>query len=264
MKKLFRYLLKHILGKISRGVITKHNAEVIVVIGWTGSSIVREMIYNELKEEFNVRRNTREVWWDLSVPLAILGYKDKRRDIFSWIYLIIRSSLSLVFRKRYAHKIVINIDTSYENIAKFWSRYIKPDIVVMLKENPGSKLIKKILHSDSSERILFVYNPELFSGFKAGRVREFIFTKKVGDLVYSRKKDILFIRYKNKEIKVRIPQGCAFIWELIPAAISVGILEGIEFTSLKYDLSKFNFHPRQLNEGMKQLKKFLHREVNEK
>lgn len=264
MKKIFRYILKHILGFLSRKVLVKHDAEVIVVIGWTGSSIVREMIYNELREKFNVRRSTREVWWDLSVPLTVLGYKDKKRDLFSWGYLIIRSFVSLLLRKRYSHKIIINMDTSYDDIAKFWGKYIKPNVVVMLKENPESKLIKKILQTDNSKQILFIYNPEFFTGFKKKNTREFTYSEKSGDIIYSRIGDILQIKYKDKKLTVHIPPVCSFIWELIPAALAVGILEDIEFSSLKTSLSKFSFHPNQLNQGMKQLKKFLHREVDEK
>lgn len=263
MRKIFRSILKHILGLLSRNVIAKHNAEVIVVIGWTGSSIVREMIYNELKEEFNVRRNTREVWWDLSVPLSILGYKDRRRDIFSWSFLVIRAFLSLFFRKRYSHKIIINMDTSYDDIADFWSKYIKPNIVVMIKENPESKLIKKILNTDNSEQILFVYNPKFFKGFKKRNIREFIYAQNNGDIIYRRVKDVLHVSYKDKKLRINIPQACRFIWELIPAALAAGILEGIEFSSLKADLAKFSFHPHQLNQGMKHLKKFLHKKIDE-
>jgi len=263
MKKILRSLLKNILGILSRNVISKHNTEIIVIIGWTGSSIVRELIYNELKDDFNVRRNTKDLWWDLSVPLTILGYKDKRRSIFNWTLLIIRTFFSLLLKKRYAHKIVINMDTSYDDIAKFWSKYIKPDIVVMLKENPKSKLIDKILRSENSEQILFVHNPKLFKGFSAKNIREFIYSQQKGDIIYKRNKDILLVKFKDQEMKVRIPRACTFIWELIPAAISVGILEGLGFGSLKADLSKFSFHPYQLNQGLQQLKNFLHKDIDE-
>jgi len=259
MKKLLRSILKNILGVLSRSAIAKHNAEVIVVIGWTGSSIVRELIYNMLEDEFNVRRNTKEVWWDFSIPMTILGYKDKKRSIIGWIYIISKVYFSLFFRKRYSHKIIINMDTSYEDIADYWSKYIHPDIVVLQKENPSSKLVKKIIKANDSEKTLFVYDPRSFKGFGEINIREFKYSSKNAKLIYNVKGKILKMKYKDKGVEVDLPEGCLFLKDLIPAAFSVGILEGIDMDKLKVNLRKFSFHPRQLKKGMKRLKKFLHK-----
>ena len=108
------------------------------------------------------------------------------------------------------------------------------------------------------EKILFVYNPDLFKGLQGKNIRDLRYSQNDGDLKYKRNKQILTIKYKNQEFTVKIPKICMFMWELIPAAFAVGILEGVDLSILKANLSKFNFHPRQLCQGMKQLKRFLH------
>lgn len=257
MKKFFRQILKKILGKLSKKAISRHNTEVILVTGWTGTSIVRELIYHLISDNFNVRRNVSEVWWDFSVPLTILGYEDKKRSLFEWMLLILRTFFRLKLRPKYAHKVVINLDTSLEETAKFWSENINPHIVVVLKERPKSKVLKKFCQIQGVEKILFVYNPDLFGGFRGKQVREFIYGKKDSNLVYERSGDLLQLTYKNKSIQVKIPKTCKFLCEFIPAAFAVGILEGLGLECLASNLPHFDLHPKQIEKVASKLRKFV-------
>lgn len=257
MKAILRNILKNILGYLSRRSVIKHNTEIIIITGWAGTKVVRELAYNLLSDEFNVRRNTTEVWWDLSVPLNILGYNDCQRSVLGWILLIIKVFFGILLKPTYPHKIIININTSIEDVAEFWSKYVNPHIVVILKEKPNSKIVEMFCQSEDNEKILFVYNPKLFSGFKKKVIREFRYSTIKGDLIYRRKGKFLDIRYKNEETKVQIPKSYKFIWEFIPAAISIGILEGVRLKTLVKNVSYFSFHPKQLKQGISQLKEFI-------
>jgi hypothetical protein len=59
-----RRLVRFYLGVLSRFAIKKHKLELIVITGWYGTSIAREMLYTILGEHLKVRRNTRDIWWD--------------------------------------------------------------------------------------------------------------------------------------------------------------------------------------------------------
>lgn len=257
MKSYLRQILKTILGRLSLKAVNKHNAEIILVTGWTGTSVVRELIYHILEDKFNVRRNVDEVWWDLSVPLTILGYDDKRRSVFEWISLVIRATYSLLFNPKYPHKIVINLDTSSEETAKFWSEWVNPNIVVILRERPTSKVVKMISNREGSEQILFVYNPHLFKGLKKKQHREFIYSACGRDLQYKKSKALLEVTYRSEKAQIKIPPICKFIWELIPAALSVGILDGMSLDELAFNVAHFDFHPHQVKKVISKLKKFV-------
>ncbi|MBN2015858.1 hypothetical protein JW766_03415 [Candidatus Dojkabacteria bacterium] len=258
MRSFLRKTLRNILGYLSIRTIKKHSAEVILISGWAGSSIVREMTYHMLSEDFHLRRNVSGIWWDLSVPLNILGYEDKRRSILGWSILILRAFLSLLFKQSYQHKIILNLDTSIEDIAEFWSKYVNPHILVILREKPNSKLIKILRKREGREKILYVYNPEFFKGFGKKTIREFKYAKGNADLVYKKKAGALEIIYKKEKIEVRIPKAYKFIQEFIPAAFSIGILEGISIENLARNFSSFEFHPKQLQRGISKLKRFVH------
>ena len=98
-----RNILKFLLKKLSRRAIKKHDIEIIVVTGWYGTKIATDMMYTILSEKHKVRRNISYLRWDFGLPLAILGYEDKRRNIFDWIWLIIKANIYLVFGKINPH-----------------------------------------------------------------------------------------------------------------------------------------------------------------
>jgi UDP-N-acetylmuramyl pentapeptide synthase len=257
MKEFLRTILKNYLGLVSRKTIRKHGAEVIVITGWAGSGLVRELSYHLLQEKYNVRRNTTEVWWDFSVPLAVLGYEDKEYSVPGWLWVMAKSALSLILRPKYPHKIIINLDTSVEDIAEYWSKNISPNIVIVLKERPDSKVLKKFLEISGNEKILYIYNPDDFKGLANKISREFIFSSAKSDLTFSKTKNSLKVNYKERKYKISIPSNMKFIYEFVPPAIALGLQECISLEKLTKYLATFEPHPNQLKVGIKHLKEFI-------
>ncbi len=257
MRSFFRGILKNILGYLSRIAIKKHNTDLIIITGWTGTRIVRELAYSMLNDEFNVRRNTKEVWWDLSVPLNILGYDDRRRNVYEWIGIIFRSIYNILFKRKYPHKIIINIDTSIKDVAEFWSKYIEPKIVVVLKERPNSKLMNIFKEPKFIKDVLYVYNPKVCNEFKNLNCNKFKFSFFNADLVYKKIGKYLYLKYKNDKEKIKISETYKIIWKFIPAAMSIGLCESISLKILCENISQFYFHPNQIKSGISKLKEFI-------
>lgn len=127
-----RKILKYYLSFLSRLAIKKHSMELIIIVGWHSTEIVREAVYEVLNEKFQVRRNTKNLWWDLSVPLTILGYKDMKRDFIMWLFICVRALFYLIIGQRNPHKIVLNLNTSNSNTADYWAEFIKPDFLIIV------------------------------------------------------------------------------------------------------------------------------------
>ena len=260
MRSYLRTNLKKILGKFSKRLISKHHAEVILISGWTGTSISRELVYHFLKDKYNVRRNVKKVWWDLSIPLIILGYEDKKRNFLEWVVLIIRAFFSITFKPSYPHKIIIDLDTSLEEIASFWLDFVNPNIVLLLREKPESKIVEVFLNRKGSEKIIYSFNPKQVEHTDTELLRSFTYGTRNVDLTYKKNKNILELSYRSKEANVSIPKQWIFMWEIIPASISVGILQGLSLEYLANTLPTFTPHPTELRNYMFKIKEF----VNEK
>lgn len=257
MKTFFRKTLKAILGDLSRRTLRKHGAEVILITGWSGTAIVRELVYSILSKKYNTRRITSEVIWDLSVPLCILGYKDKQRNFFWWLGLIVKAYFSLLIKPHYPHKIIINLDSSISDIAKFWSSALEAHIVVVLREKPDSKLLNQLLKAPGSERLLFVYNPEWFTK-KVKNTREFTFSKDSSDLSFTKDGAKLTVSYKKEQLDINVPKQNLFILEFIPAALAVGLVEGLTLGEMVPAIVEFTPHPNQIKQLLAHLKEFVY------
>lgn len=260
MRNLFRRFLKNNLSRISHLIIKKHGTEIILVVGWTGSAITKDLIYEILKTKYNVRRNISKVWWDLSVPLCILGYDDTQRNIIQWIILITKAYFRLLLKPKYPHKLVINLDTIDPHVADFWIQTTNPNIVVILREKPNRKMLKLLEKRRESEKIIYVYNPELYK-FSKSPAREFIYGKNTeANLKYSFDKNGITFDFKNKRYQLSLPKSLLFIKEYIAPALSVGILEKININEAMSAILSFSIHPNTVDSAIKKLKRFVHYE----
>ncbi len=182
---IFREILKSILIVLAKNATKKHRIKFIVVVGWFGSDLVKEGIYQSLSEKFNTRRNIKKVWWDLSVPLDILGYEDKQYKFFQWLVLFFRTIFSLILNKSNPHTFILSLNLTQKSIAEYWYRIVDPAILVVTsyKERRGylvDALIRKtkevngiVLMSDQITQKKFE-NFQKF-GFRTGKNPE-IFT----------------------------------------------------------------------------------------
>lgn len=253
---MFRIFLKKILGKLSRYAVKKHRIEIIAISGWGGTSIVREMLYHVLKRKYHVRRNTKEVWWDLSVPLTILGYEDKQRNVFCWIGLVLRAVSSILFLPEYPHKIIVNLDTAHKDTATFWSDYIDPHIMVLLRQKPESKVLECYCNVKDTEDTMVVYNP--YETTLPGKCKKtFTYAKEDADIVYAKSKHTLTCTYKNTNIKIKLPAVSVFVWKYIPPVVASAVVQGFSLQDTATYLDDFPFHPRLFRKGLKHLKRFV-------
>ena len=140
-----RSILKLILEYLSKITIKKHNIKFTVIVGWYWTELVKEGIYSILSEKYTVRRNTKDIWWDLSIPLVILGYEDKKYSLFGWISIIFRSIFALSLNPVNPHKIIINLNLAEKNTSDFWSRIIEPELLLITNTKAGKSILAHAL-----------------------------------------------------------------------------------------------------------------------
>lgn len=249
-KSKFRQLLKWNLSILSSWAIKKHKIKIVVILGIGGSDIVKEILYTVLKEKRNVRRNVADVWWDLSIPLNILGYEDKKRPLINWAGLIISAVVALLKNKSNPQVLIINADTGNKSTVDYWSKFIHPHYLVLLNYDENSLLSNRlimqtsttggkiIVHENSSEKILAKNEIEKNNIFTFGsRMSEL----KLKFLTDGRLK-VMF-----KKEKIILPRK---IWlsvsqNISGALFSVAVLEGISLRNIAFSFLKYSF-PRSM------------------
>ena len=241
-----RKILKVILSLLSKWAISKHHIEVIVVAGFSGSEVVKEGIYQILKEKFIVRRNTEQISWDMSIPLAVLGYKDKRRNIFEWVSLIIRATGVLLFNRSNPHTLVLNANCTFGDTAKFWSSFLSPDYLVALSGPEDSEMIKNILKKLNSKKSLLIYDNAKFDKkyIKQYKIKKALpFGEKGTKSALEYDTEGRRLLYKGKEVK--IPTITPLFTYSFIAGVFLTVInhrmsfEEVSIEALKFDLGIF-------------------------
>lgn len=180
---MLRILLKTILQILAKVAIKKHGIKFIVICGWHRTTLVKEEIYNYLSEDYNVRRNIQNIWWDLSLPLDILGYKDRRYSVKGWFKIVTKTIGALIKAPKNPHKIIIDLNFSDENTSKYWKHIIKPELLIILNYKHSEKdlfeiLIESTLRNKGKIIVSNALGKKFMKFDKFGFDKEYIYTPK--------------------------------------------------------------------------------------
>jgi hypothetical protein len=145
-----RILLQKLLTLLAKKAINKHPMELIVVLGINGTEIIKELGYTVLSNQIKVRRIINKPWWDLSIPLSILGYKDEKRSIIKWIYMIIKSYVYLTFGPKNPSTLILNLNYSHTSTMEYWSKILNPNILILSNYNKNIDSNEKFIENTAN------------------------------------------------------------------------------------------------------------------
>jgi hypothetical protein len=130
MTKFLRPILRQVLLLLTKGVLAKHKPQIIAVTGEGETSIVRELVFTAVNSSYPARRNLETPEAEFSVPLTVLGYKSYPRNLFHWMWVIIKSALQLIIFKSHFHFLILELDTVNLEVQDFWLKALKPKLVI--------------------------------------------------------------------------------------------------------------------------------------
>lgn len=247
-----RKLLQITLSYLSKQAIKKHDIELIVVTGGFGVNLVKEGVYSILSDRYIVRRNGRDIWWDLSLPLNILGYKDMQRSFPRWIALIFRISFYLVFGPKNKHILVLSAQSEKADTAKYWSDFIYPDTLIVINDYKDSRVTKSLIESTKLHKGRIIHNPEdlTIEGYK--KVLHFGKSKDY-DISYQEGKGNVTINLKKTKIKIRKDTFLPGSGNIYCAAIAIALVKSMKSEDIIAGVSRIDFNPNILEKIIRKI-----------
>ena len=234
-----RLILKNVLARLAKRAIKKHKMELVVILGLNGTEIIKELTYSILAPNHKVRRVINKPWWDLSIPLSILGYKDKKRNPFQWMYLIIKSYLYLFFGPKNSGILILNMNYSHTDTMNFWAKFINPDILILANYKNSTPEIDKFIQNtrDNKGKIIIKEGSKINTDSKTFVVGQ----SRHNNLQTINTATELKLVYKKE--KQTVPRSALTLLptEAFELAIALGLLynmtlEETTYYSLKFDL----------------------------
>ncbi|MCA9382917.1 hypothetical protein KC909_00990 [Candidatus Dojkabacteria bacterium] len=221
--------------------------ELIVISGWYGTEVAKELLYDVISKQngIKVRRNIKEVWWDFTIPLSILGYRDRKRNFIEWWWLLTRAWTYLLLGPSNPHTLILSVDSNVESIVKYWGSFIKPDILLVLNDNEDKLIIEKLIKNVDKEKGMIIYNDDtLRKSLKKLVKKHSTFTygrDKGNDLVVKQNKQSIEMKYKKSQIKINTKNLRGFsdliLGGITATALSLDInIEDIGFEAVKFQI----------------------------
>ena len=143
MKALLRRGLRVILKYLTHAVLSKHQPQIIALVGSHETAIAREALYTVLHEHLPTRQNIEAPEAEFVIPLTIFGINFYPRNVAEWLKIIVKTAIQLGTLKPHANILILEMTTKKEEILDYWLEITRPKIVVACGSYPPSKLIKK-------------------------------------------------------------------------------------------------------------------------
>ena len=145
---------------LSRWAIQKHGLRFIVVAGPHGTKLTGELISELLSPDVVLRKQLEKPFWDYSIPLAILGYKDRRYGLGEWVVLILRVLCRLSIGRRNFSWVILQMSTTMPEIASYWLDIVTPEYVVLVNRDEGGSELEETLFKKVKKNIIY-YSTDL-------------------------------------------------------------------------------------------------------
>lgn len=144
---MLRQVYKYALLKLANATIRKYNTRIIIVYGWDWSEGVREGLYNLMKNNASVRRNTHWIEWDMGLPLFVLGYPyGKNISAFQISASILKACVNIFRPIKYKDNfLVVSLYARSEKTLEYWLELEGIDCLLILPVRPE--------HADSLKKL---------------------------------------------------------------------------------------------------------------
>lgn len=248
---MVRSLFRKFVGFLAKSAIKKHQMTIYVVSGWFGTEITREFVYSSLSTKYDVRRNLTNPWWDMSYPLAVLGYNDARRNLLEWLSLLFRVSMRLMFGKSHKHNIVFNINYSNPHSIKYWETFIYPNYLIITSYKKNYEFIDKLIKGTIKNKGKIIYSrkdKEILKNIFGNYQKIYSFGKndvKCNLLISETESNTTFECMKEKiSIKKMVLPGVSN--EIIASSLLLGKIKNINMSDSLYAIIKVGLPQRLL------------------
>ena len=132
-------ILKRVLRKITKKIITKYNPLIVAVTGSVGKTSTKDAIYTTLNRYKNTRKSSGNLNTEFGAPLVFFGVDKPGRDTKSWLKILWKGfKLTVIRDKNYPEVIVMEMGADKPGDIEHLTEFIKPHIgvVTAIGENP--------------------------------------------------------------------------------------------------------------------------------
>lgn len=125
-------ILQKILAILAKATIRRYKPVVVGITGSVGKTSTREAIFTVLKSRYRVQRSEKNYNTEIGLPLTVLGLPHHGKNVFGWIWGLLKSAARLIIRNRlYPEVLVLEMGADRPGDIGYLSRIAPPSIAVL-------------------------------------------------------------------------------------------------------------------------------------
>ncbi len=153
MKKI----IEKILAFFAKKILKKYKPEIIGITGSVGKTSTKEVVFQVLKEKFNVRQNIKNYNTELGVPLTIINAKSANKNIFKWLIIFLKAIKLILFKnKNYPNILILEMAADHIGDIKYLTNLAPCKIGIVTAIGPSHLEFFKTLENIIKEKQVLV------------------------------------------------------------------------------------------------------------
>jgi len=132
MKHLIRPFGVFLCAIATKLIIYKHKPIIYIITGSGETSLVREYLYESIKDILPTRRNIEKPEAEFSIPLTIFGEFDYPKNLLKWVRIYLLTILRIIYFKPYKHVLILEINSINQKILQKWLPILDPENIFVI------------------------------------------------------------------------------------------------------------------------------------
>lgn len=125
-------ILQKVLAVLARAAIRKYNPIIVGITGSVGKTSIKEAIYAVLKNKYRVGKAEKNYNNEIGLPLSILGIPHCGKNIFKWVFILLRPSWRILHEdKNYPEILILEYGVDRPGDMDYLLSIAKPKIAVV-------------------------------------------------------------------------------------------------------------------------------------
>ncbi len=126
-----RSIVTTILTWEAQLILKKYTPFIVAVTGSVGKTTTKDVIHTVLSKDRDVRKSEKSLNSELGIPLTIIGAESGWRNPLSWLSIMWKGLMLIIFPTRYPEVLVLEVGADHPGDVRRAAAWIKPHIAVI-------------------------------------------------------------------------------------------------------------------------------------